>query len=82
MAEMLAEVYKAFRSAGVPEDEAEKAASALTSLRDEPWKRGIEKELTGLRTEIVDVRGVLRLHSWMLGTVIAMLTALLFKVFS
>lgn len=75
MAETIAEVYRAFRSAGVPEEQAEEAAAALTHLRDEQWKRTME-----VRLERID--GTLRLHAWRLGTAIAMLTVVLFRVFT
>lgn len=80
MAEMIAEVYRAFRSAGVSEEEAERAASALVQLRDEPWKRNIEKEIAGIRTEISDLRGGQKLLQWMVGTNIALTVALLLKL--
>ena len=73
MAEMLAEVYSAFRSVGIDEDRAQAAASALTALKDEAWKRQVE-----IRLERLD--GTLRLHAWILGTNTAMLTAVFFKV--
>jgi hypothetical protein len=75
MAEMIAEVYDALRSIGIAEDKAKQAATALTGMKDESWKRTVE-----VRFERID--GTLRLHSWMLATVLAMLTAILFKVFS
>jgi len=31
---------------------------------------------------MTDIRGTQRLHSWMLGTTIALLMAIMFKVFS
>jgi hypothetical protein len=77
---MIAEVYRAFRSAGVSEEEAGRAASALVQLRDEPWKRNIEKEIPGIRTEISDLRGGQKLLQWMVGTNIALTVALLLKL--
>jgi len=72
---MLAEVYSALRSVGIDEDRAQAAASVLTGLKDEGWKRQVE-----IRLERID--GTLRLHAGILGTNTAMLTALLFKVFA
>jgi hypothetical protein len=66
MATMISEVYDAFKDAGASEEKARRAAEVLASY---------EKEFA-------DIRGMLRLHSWMLATVIAMLTATLFKLFS
>jgi hypothetical protein len=33
-------------------------------------------------SEMSDIRSILRLHSWMLGTLIALCIAILFRVFS
>ena len=82
MSEMIAEVYNAFKSAGVSDEDAQAAATALTELQDEPWKRRIEKELIEIRTEIVELRGTHRLHNWMIATNIALTTAILFKLLS
>ena len=38
--------------------------------------------LAGYEKEFADIRGLLRLHSWMLATLIGMVTAALFKLFS
>jgi hypothetical protein len=73
MAEMVAEIYRAFREAGVSEEQAEKAASAVTQLRDEPWKRKIE-------TDIADLKSGQRLLQWMVGTNVALTVALLLKL--
>lgn len=75
MSEMIAEVYRAFKQAGVSDDDAQAAAAALTGLRDEPWKRSIEKELA-------EIRGTLRLHNWMGATNIVLTVAVLFRLLS
>ena len=80
MSEMIAEVYNAFKRAGVPDEDAQAAATALTQLQDEPWKRKIEKELRELRTEIVELRGSHKLNNWMIATNIALTAAVLFKL--
>ena len=59
MTPMISEVYRAFRTAGVPEEEARKAAEALTA-----------KSLA-TRHDIVDVKWELTVVKWMLGVVIA-----------
>ncbi|MGH7961821.1 MAG: hypothetical protein ACRERD_08345 [Candidatus Binatia bacterium] len=82
MSEMIAEVYRAFKQAGVSDDDAQAAAAALTGLRDEPWKRSIEKELASLRADMADIRGILRLHNWMFATNIALTVAVLFRLLS
>ena len=75
MSEMIVEVYDALVAAGAPDDKARAAATAVAGMKDEPWRRKIEAELE-------NIRGTQRLHSWILGTNTAMLTAILFKLFS
>ena len=59
MTTMIAEVYSAFRTAGVPEEEARKAAEALSAER------------LATKHDIVDVKRALTVVKWMLGIVIA-----------
>ena len=59
MATMIPEVYSAFRTAGVPEEEARKAAEALSA-----------KNLA-TKNDIADVKRELTVVKWMLGIVIA-----------
>lgn len=66
MAMMISEVYDALKEAGASEDKARKAAETLANY---------EKEFA-------EVWSVQRLHSGMLATLIAMQTAILFKLFS
>ena len=47
--------------------------SNTTKPQDEPWKRGIEKE-------VAEIRGTQKLHTWLLATNIALTVAVLFKV--
>ena len=75
MSEMIAEVYNALKRAGIPDEDAQAAATALTRLQDEPWKRGIEKELA-------EIRSAQKLHNWMIATNIAPTAAILFKLLS
>jgi len=46
----------------------------------------VDHEITALRSNMnqgfTDIRGTLRLHNWMLGTGLALLIAVFFKVFS
>jgi hypothetical protein len=63
---MMEELYDALRAANVPDDKARAAA----------------REVAKHSTELLDIRGILKLHSWMLGTQISMTMAILFKVFS
>ena len=59
MTTMISEVYSAFRTAGVPEEEARKAAEALSAER------------LATKNDIVDVKRELTVLKWMLGVVIA-----------
>lgn len=66
---MISEVYDAFRSAGVPEEKARKAAEALSSdgLPTKGDIAPIEKELATLK--------------WMVGLVIAGVASQMLKTF-
>ena len=59
MTTMISEVYSAFRTAGVPEEEARKAAEALSAER------------LATKNDIVDVKRELTVVKWLLGIVIA-----------
>ena len=56
---MIPEVYSAFRTAGVPEEEARKAAEALSA------------ENLATKNDIADVKRELTVVKWMLDIVIA-----------
>ena len=43
---------------------------------------GYESRFAKMENDFIEIRGTLQLDSWMLTTAIAMLVALLFKVFS
>lgn len=66
MSTMIVEVYNAFKKAGVPEEDAQKAAEAL-SQSTTATKKDIEK----IEKEIVEVKGEIKLVKWMIGLVIA-----------
>ena len=66
MSVMIEELYDALKDAGASDDKARAAARAIARYE----------------TEIGYVRPTLRLHSWMLGTLIALDIAILFRVFS
>lgn len=70
---MIAEVYDALKDAGVSDEKARAAARAIASY---------EGRFADMRNEFTEIRGTLRLHSWMLGAIIALLIPILFKVFS
>lgn len=70
---MISEVYNALLSAGADEAKARKAAEALAN-DENPFNK--------VDLDIADVRSLQRLHSWMLATLIGMVTTVLFKFFS
>ena len=47
--------------------------SDTTMPQDQPWKRGVEKE-------VAEIRGTQQLHTWMLAANIVLTAAVLFKV--
>ena len=59
MTTMISEVYSAFKTAGVPEEEARKAAEALSA------------ENPATRNDIADVKRELTVAKWLLSIVIA-----------
>ena len=65
MSVMIEELYDALKDAGAAEEKARAAARAVARYD----------------TEMADTRSTLRLHSWMLGTLIALNIAILFRVF-
>jgi hypothetical protein len=65
MSLMLAEVYDAFREAHVSEETARKAATAVANYE----------------RQFADVHSELRLHRWMLATILAGVVALVLKTF-
>lgn len=76
MTTMISEVFDAFRSAGVPEDKARKAAEALSneSMATKGDMVKLEKEVAALRTDIAVLK-------WMTGVLMAGVGAQLVKLF-
>ena len=70
---LIEELYDALIDAGASQQKARHAARAVATY---------EERIFELKTAITDIRGTQRLHSWMLGTSIALLLAIMFKVFS
>lgn len=66
MSTMIVEVYNAFKKAGVPEEDAQKAAEAISQTTTAS-KSDIEK----IEKEIIEVKGGIKLTKWMIGLVIA-----------
>ncbi|MFZ4624108.1 MAG: hypothetical protein ACOYNF_07705 [Rhodoferax sp.] len=76
MTTMISEVYEAFRSAGVPEDKARKAAEAMSS--EATLTKG---DIAKLDKEIAAVRSDITLLKWMVGVVMAGVGGQLVKSF-
>jgi len=70
---LIEELYDALLEAGASQEKARLASRTVATF---------EERIFALKTDMTDIRGILRLHSWMLGTTIAMLMAIMFKVFS
>ena len=69
MTTMISEVYDAFRSAGVPEEKARKAAEALSS------------DALATKGDIVRLEKELAVLKWMVGLVIAGVASQMLKTF-
>ena len=63
---MMGDLYGALKDAGASEEKALKAA----------------QEVAGFENAIADIRGTLKLHSWILGVNTAMLITLLWRAFA
>lgn len=66
MSLMLGQLYSALKGAGASEEDARAAAS----------------EVAGYENRLATIEATQRLHSWMLGTLLAVCLTILFKVFS
>lgn len=66
MSTMITEVYKAFKKPGVPEEDAQKAAEAI-SQRSSATRSDIQK----IEREIVEIKDEIKLTKWMIGLLIA-----------
>ena len=68
------------KEAGASDEKARAAARALASLETRFGQ--VDQWFAQLDHRFTQVDGTLRLHSWMLGTLIALNIAILFRVFS
>ena len=82
------ELYDALIEAGASEGKARAASRAIADMQGyfTDLRRDISELRSEVRSEIAqlrsDVEGRLRLHDWMLATILAFLVAIFFKVFS
>ena len=95
MSVLQAEVYEAFRTLDVPDEKALKAAvalsSALAKIEDETTKAfsrrdadiaAIRTDLTSINLRMAAVVGDMNLMKWMMGTLIAGVVTVIFRVFT
>jgi hypothetical protein len=75
MAMLNYDVFEAFKSAGVPEDKARMAAEALSGAAH-------ASDVAGLKTDVIELKSTVRLHTWMIGTSIALNVAILARMFA
>jgi hypothetical protein len=66
MAMLNYDVFEAFRSAGVPDEKARKAAEALSGA--------------AFTDDLTDLKPTVKLHTWMIGAVVAMNIAILVRL--
>jgi hypothetical protein len=73
---IIEEVYTAFKDVGVSDEKAKNAAKALSEYKEE--FREVERRFNKVDIEIAEIKGMLRLHNWMMGFQFAIMTAVLF----
>jgi len=71
MATMIAEIYDAFKAAGVDDDKARKAAEAVASY---------ENRFQDLKSDFQDLRSKVGMLTWMVGTNIVLTLGVLGKL--
>jgi hypothetical protein len=78
------ELYDALIEAGASEEKARAASRAMADMQGyfTNLQTNIQRDISRLEQKISEVDGRLRLHDWMLGTILAFLVAIFFKVFS
>ena len=84
MSMMISEVYDALREAGASEEKARKAAEAIAGYENcfGDVRYGLDRLDAKIDREIAEVRATQRLHSWMLGYIVLIITTLLWRVFT
>jgi predicted nucleic acid-binding Zn-ribbon protein len=81
---MLEELYDALIEAGASEEKARAASRAIADM--EGHFANIERSISDLDHKMErleqQIEGKLRLHDWMLGTILPFIIAMFFKMFS
>jgi len=70
---IIEELYDALVEAGASDEKARAAARAIA---------GHEQRFAQMENHLIRIEGTLQLHNWMLGTILALLIAVLFRVFT
>lgn len=73
MAMLNYDVFEAFKSAGVSEEKARRAAEALSSAAE-------ASEVATIRSDVADLKSIVKLHTWMIGAVFALNVAILVRL--
>ncbi|MDY0137313.1 MAG: integrase [Thiomicrospira sp.] len=76
MSTMFTEVYTAFKKAGVPEEDAVRAAEALSNVQT-----ASKADIAHVREDMVKLEKELIVIKWMVGLVLSGIIALILKTF-
>lgn len=76
MGTMITEVYTAFKKAGVPEEDALRAAEALSNVQT-----ASKVDIAHVREDMVKLEKELIVIKWMVGLVLSGIIALILKTF-
>lgn len=76
MGTMITEVYTAFKKAGVPEEDAVRAAEALSNVQT-----ASKADIAHVREDMVKLEKELIVIKWMVGLVLSGIIALILKTF-
>lgn len=76
MSTMITEVYTAFKKAGVPEEDAVRAAEALSNVQT-----ASKADIAHVREDMVKLEKELIVIKWMVGLVLSGIIALILKTF-
>ncbi len=74
------EVFEAFKSAGVPDDKAMDAATAL-NRRNSDITQDVAASLSAIKADVWGVKGEILVLKWMVGFTTALCVAILLKLF-
>ena len=85
MAVMMGSLYAALREAGVPDEKALRAAEEMAAINDISDMKGnlasLKSDVGGVKTDLAAMKADIAVMKWMLGFALAMMAAVLVKVF-